>query len=94
MVLNHSISLACIYWYLSVLDHCHHSASHAMATVKRNLNFANFTGKEDGERKVNMMIWAFPDALRTNAQSSEEKTVKQTKGNLAKTNCKAQDRNI
>lgn len=33
-----------------------------IATLKRNLNFANFTEKEDRERKVDAMMWAFPGA--------------------------------
>ena len=60
MILDHSLSLVCMYWYHFALDYCYHGDNQANRTLKRNVNAANFTRKEDGERKIDVIIWTFP----------------------------------
>ena len=56
-----AFSIPCLHVLVSFcLGYCYHGDNYANRTLKRNVNVANFTRKEDGERKIDMITWTFP----------------------------------
>lgn len=55
-----SFSISCLHVTVYFVLDCYHGDNYANRTLKRNVNDANFTRKEDGERKMNVITWTFP----------------------------------